>query len=142
MPICILRITLTPDIIHPPPPPPPHTHTSTHAICIWKSQFTRDWFLVRFRLLAEDILVEQERMVRRYKIWEQYRQLNATEVPLVSQLQTLLERGVQVTHHQLSGNIVDNAILRYDSAGNTLELWFQQAGYFSKKDVVLVRMRV
>jgi hypothetical protein len=60
------------------------------------SQFTRDWFLTRFRLLADDILVEQERQTRQYKIWERARQLTPTETQAVAKLQGLLERGIQV----------------------------------------------
>ncbi len=60
------------------------------------SKFTRDWFLTRLRLLADDILVEQERMARKYKIWEKARQLNPAETESVAKLQGLLERGVQV----------------------------------------------
>ena len=46
--------------------------------------------------MAEDILVEQERQSRRFKIWERARQLSPNEVQSVAKLQGLLERGIQV----------------------------------------------
>lgn len=100
------------------------------------SKFTRDWFLVRFRLLAEDILVEQERLNRKYKIWENYRQLNSVEIQYVSQLQALLDRGIQVSHHQLSGKIVDG-VIRYEADTNTLVLYTQIPGFLGMKETLM-----
>jgi hypothetical protein len=69
-----------------------------NILSLVQMQFTRDWFLTRFRLLADDILVEQERQARRFKIWERARQLNPTETQAVAKLQGLLERGIQVSY--------------------------------------------
>lgn len=60
------------------------------------SQFTRDWFLTRFRLLTEDILVEQEKKIRRFKFWENSRHLTEMEKSGADHLRTLLETGIQV----------------------------------------------
>lgn len=100
-------------------------------------QFTRDWFLTRFRLLAEDILVDQERLSRRFKIWERARQLNPVETQSVAKLQGLLERGIQVLHHELSGKIVE-AVLRYSSVSNDLQLFSRHDGIFMSKETVMV----
>jgi len=102
------------------------------------SKFTRDWFLTRFRLLAEDILVDQEREVRKYKIWEKVRQLNPIEVQSVAKLQGLLERGIQVLHHELNGNII-NAVLRYASVSNDLQLISTTQGILFSKESIMVR---
>jgi len=100
------------------------------------SKFTRDWFLTRFRLLAEDILVDQEREVRKYKIWEKVRQLNPIEVQSVAKLQGLLERGIQVLHHELNGNII-NAVLRYASVSNDLQLISTTQGILFSKESIM-----
>lgn len=106
-------------------------------IVIVAVQFTRDWFLTRFRLLAEDILVDQERLSRRFKIWERARQLNPVETQSVAKLQGLLERGIQVLHHELSGKIVE-AVLRYSSVSNDLQLFSRHEGIFMSKETVMV----
>jgi len=82
------------------------------------SKFTRDWFIQRFRLLAEDILVEQEKKIRKYKIWEHFRQLTPSETQLVNNLQSILERGVELLHHQ-SGKI-EKSLLLFEAKTNTL----------------------
>lgn len=92
---------------------------------------------MRFRLLAEDILVDQERLNRRFKIWERARQLNPVETQSVAKLQGLLERGVQVLHHELSGKIVE-AVLRYSSVSNDLQLFSRHEGIFMSKESVMV----
>lgn len=84
-------------------------------------QFTRDWFLTRFRLLADDILVEQEKRIRRYKFWENSRHLTQLEVDGVDNLRVLLEGGIQVMHHQRSGKI-EQSVLKFDSKSTTFEL--------------------
>ena len=108
-------------------------------ILSYRQQFTRDWFLTRFRLLAEDILVDQERYTRKYKIWEKARQLNPDETQSVGKLQALLERGVQVLHHELSGKVVE-AVLRYASVSNDLQLFSKHEGIFLAKETLMVRV--
>mmetsp|Transcript_6955 Transcript_6955/g.11767 ORF Transcript_6955/g.11767 Transcript_6955/m.11767 type:complete len:314 (-) Transcript_6955:598-1539(-) len=100
------------------------------------SKFTRDWFLTRFRLLAEDILVDQERQSRRFKVWEKARQLSPVETQEVAQLQSLLERGVQVLHHELSGKVVES-VLRYARVSNDLQLVSKHEGFFFTKETLL-----
>jgi hypothetical protein len=101
-------------------------------------KFTRDWFLTRFRLLAEDILVDQERMTRKFKIWEKARQLTAEETQSVAKLQALLDRGIQVKHHDVHGNISD-AVLRYAAVSNDLQLYSKQEGFFLTKESMMVQ---
>lgn len=84
-------------------------------------QFTRDWFLTRFRLLADDILVEQEKRIRKYKFWENSKHLSAAEAGGVDHLAQLLAAGVQVNHHLRSGR-VEPAVLKLDARSNTLIL--------------------
>lgn len=97
-------------------------------------QFTRDWFLARFRLLAEDILVEQEKRLRRYKFWENSKHLNQVELSGVEQLRTMLEGGIQVLHHQRNTGVIEPSVLKFDSNTTTFELtamkplgWFKPA---------------
>lgn len=63
-------------------------------------QFTRDWFLKRFRLLANDILVDQERANRKFKL-DNMRILNENEISKVHDLEALLIRGVQVQYTRI-----------------------------------------
>eukprot|EP00601_Ochromonadales_sp_CCMP2298_P001133 CAMPEP_0173194082 /NCGR_PEP_ID=MMETSP1141-20130122/14311_1 /TAXON_ID=483371 /ORGANISM="non described non described, Strain CCMP2298" /LENGTH=237 /DNA_ID=CAMNT_0014118479 /DNA_START=515 /DNA_END=1228 /DNA_ORIENTATION=+ len=100
------------------------------------SKFTRDWFLVRFRLLAEDILVEQEKAVREFKIWEKHRLLSQVETTAVAKLQALLERGVKVLHHEVSGKITD-ATLRFSRASNDLQLISSSQSFLFFKETTL-----
>ncbi len=111
--------------------------------CLWSnlcvrfsfaSQFTRDWFLARFRLLAEDILVEQEKRLRQYKFWENSKHLNQVELSGVEQLRTMLEGGIQVLHHQRNTGLIEPSVLKFDSKTTTFELtamtplgWFKPA---------------
>jgi hypothetical protein len=88
--------------------------------------------LARFRLLAEDILVEQEKRTRKYKLWENSKHLNQTELSGVDQLKFLLEGGIQVQHHQRSTGRIEQAVLKFDTQSNTLELTPLRApGWFS-----------
>ena len=112
--------------------------TRTPPICL-SNQFTRDWFLTRFRLLAEDILVEQERASRQYRIWDKGWQLNSSETEAVAKLQGLLERGVQVLNHEPTGKVIE-AVLSYSSVSNDLELYSRQDGIFSSKETKAVRV--
>jgi len=99
------------------------------------SKFTRDWFLARFRLLAEDILVEQEKRMRKYKLWENSKHLSQIELSGVDHLKTLLEGGIQVMHHQRSTGKIEQAVLKFDTQSNTLELKSLKApGWFSSSE--------
>lgn len=80
--------------------------------------------------------MDQERLSRRYKIWERARQLNPVETQSVAKLQGLLERGIQVLHHELSGKIVE-AVLRYSSVSNDLQLFSRHEGIFMSKETVM-----
>ena len=80
----------------------------------------------------EDILVEEERKVRVYKIWERL-ELDDMRWLLVvdaerkdaSKLQLLLVRGIEVLHHAQTG-LITKAILSYDTNKDSLELRTQQ----------------
>lgn len=56
----------------------------------------------------------------------------------MAKLQGLLERGVQVLHHEASGKIVE-AVLSYSAVSNDLELYSRQDGIFSSKETKAVR---
>lgn len=83
----------------------------------------------------EDILVNEERSIRIYKIWESEKQLNQfiepTSVTEVSKLETLLQqRGIEVIHHQQTG-MMCKAVLGYNATINSLELRTKQmTGFF------------
>jgi len=82
----------------------------------------------------EDILVDEERNARAYKIWESLeldRQLLAdAEKADASKLQLLLVRGIQVLHHAKTG-LITSAILSYNTSKDSLELRTKQiSGFF------------
>jgi hypothetical protein len=81
----------------------------------------------------EDILVDEERSVRAYKIWEileQDRQLLVdAEITNASKLQLLLVRGIEVLHHSQTG-LITNAILLYNTSKDSLELRTKQISSF------------
>lgn len=81
--------------------------------------------------------MDQERASRRFKVWEKARQLSPVETQAVAKLQGLLERGVQVLHHELSGKISE-AVLRYAAVSNDLQLHTKHEGIFLNKETVLV----
>lgn len=77
-------------------------------------------------------MVEQEKRMRKYKLWENSKHLNQTELSGVDHLKTLLEGGIQVQHHQRSTGKIEQAVLKFDSQSNTLELSpLKPAGWFS-----------
>jgi hypothetical protein len=85
------------------------------------SNFARDWFSARFRLVSEDILVEEERQQRTYKIWENFSPLSDEQLGQVTRLQGLLERGIEVTSHWRSGE-KSQVLLVYDAPGKFLSI--------------------
>lgn len=83
--------------------------------------------------------MDQERQSRRFKIWEKARQLGPVETQSVAQLQGLLERGVQVLHHEMSGKVVE-AVLKYASVSNDLQLVSKREGFFFTQETMLVSL--
>lgn len=59
----------------------------------------------------------------------------------MAQLQSLLERGVQVLHHELSGKVVES-VLRYARVSNDLQLVSKHEGFFFTKETLLVSATV
>eukprot|EP01038_Epipyxis_sp_PR26KG_P013980 gene13980-18750_t len=103
------------------------------------SKFTRDWFLVRLRLLVKDILVEREQIIRKYKILDNCRSLSIQDIPYVHNITSVLERGVQVLHHQRIGKI-EKSILSYESSCNSLTLQPLQKSWGSSSTVLKLRI--
>lgn len=81
----------------------------------------------------EDILVDEERRVRVYKIWESLEQdrqfLVDAERTDASKMQLLLVRGIEVLHHSQIG-LITNAIMSYNTSKDSLELRTKQISSF------------
>lgn len=96
------------------------------------SEFTRDWFLSRLRLLAEDILVAQEKSIRKFRVWENYaNQKRLNDMRSIDTLEELLTQGILVQAHLRRGDIV-NATLKFDKSINCLSLnYTEKSSFFS-----------
>ncbi len=61
-------------------------------------KFARDWFLERLKLVADDVLTEDERAARNSRRCNRVKTFSSAEVDTANHLQGVLKRGVQVTH--------------------------------------------
>lgn len=100
------------------------------------SQYTRDWFISRFRLIAEDILTNEERRQRRFKVWESVKALGDEDNRSVRNIESTLTRGVEMDLHDKTG-VVDKVMLEYSRSTNSLSIKKKSKKYFGlfTKDV-------
>lgn len=103
-------------------PEPPSSHeqclslvASENTLCLQlPSEFSRDWFLERIRLLCDDILTANERSLRESISWTKMNNRlvfkdSFTEIARTTQ--ELLEKGVAVLCHTPSGDITESTLL-------------------------------
>jgi hypothetical protein len=102
------------------------------------SQYTRDWFIARFRLITEDILTSDERRYRRFKIWEKIKALGDEDTRAARNIESLLIQGIKMEHHDKSG-MVEPVLLQYSKQTNSIFIKKKSKKYFGfiTKDVEL-----
>ena len=83
------------------------------------SKFTRNWFILRFGCVINDILSPDERIERASWKLAIQREIVESELEEARHLVTVMKRGIQLIHHHKSGNIY-NSILTYDEENQTL----------------------
>ena len=111
------------------------------CLCLqFPTKFTRDWFLERFQLIIDDVLTEQEKILRRgrnLKTWL-FASLNEDQLYSAEQMRSLLLRGIQILHHHPNGSVIRSYIV-YDEENKRLIVqpvktyWFS---FFQPKLVV------
>ena len=87
---------------------------SERTISLELPKGSRDWLLTRLRLITEEILVDDERKNRKYKIWENMNLLNNEERKQAENMAALLERGIELTQHDATGEIRPGSLLTFD----------------------------
>ena len=103
------------------------------TICIeFPTQFIRDWFLVRFHLVMDDVLSEEEQDARAKRNLRtgMLTGLSFEESAASQQMLALLKRGIQIHHHNHHGSIVRSMIF-YDHDMGRLCLRQSDNGLFS-----------
>ena len=81
----------------------------------YPSEFTRDWFLERLKLIQEDVMSVEEKEERNRIMATKVRPLTPLEIESARRLIGVLRRGIQIKVHHPSAKIYD-AMLAYDSA--------------------------
>ena len=83
------------------------------------SKFTRNWFILRFGCIINDILSPDERIERASWKLAIQREIVESELEEARHLVTVMKRGIQLVHHHKSGNTY-NSLLTYDEENQTL----------------------
>jgi len=96
------------------------------------SQFTRDWFLERFRILVDDILLDEEKSVRNFQKFcvHDTELLTNQQIEAATNLVSVLQRGVQILHHRTTGKIVKSKLV-FDESKLLLSIQSLERGYFN-----------
>jgi len=85
----------------------------------YPSEFARDWFLERLRLIQEDVMTVEEKAERNRINAIKQRPLLPVEIESARRLIGVLRRGIQIKVHHPTAKIYD-AMLTYDSAKDSL----------------------
>jgi len=95
---------------------------SERTVCIQlPSKFSRDWFAERFNLVILDVLTEDEQTIRAKRKRGVPPPSFYLDSSISSQMQSLLERGIQVIHHHPNGKMI-KAFLIYDGNSDKLSV--------------------
>jgi hypothetical protein len=79
------------------------------------SEFTRDWFLERLRLVQEDVMTIEEKTERNRVLAMKGSSIGHVEIESARKLIGQLRNGIKITIHHPTGKIYD-AIFTYDGA--------------------------
>lgn len=91
------------------------------------SAYAQEWFADRFDLIIADVLTEEERTTRAKHIGGYREPQHDREVS--EQMEVLLQRGVQVLHHNVEGRI-QNSVLVFENNTNRLTLQAAERSFF------------
>lgn len=108
------------------------------------SPYTKDWFISRFRLITENLQTDEERRQRRFKTWESPKLLGDSDSRSVRNIEGLLERGIEMEHHDRNGE-KEKVMLHYRKETGCISIRKKTKKYFGfipmSKEVEL-KMRV
>lgn len=114
------------------------------CLCLqFPTKFTRDWFLERFQLIIDDVLTEQEKILRRgrnLKTWL-FASLNEEQLFSAEQMRSLLLRGIQILHHHPNGSVIRSYIV-YDEENKRLLVQPVKTYWFSFFQPKLVSLHI
>lgn len=112
-----------------------------YTITAYVSQFSRDWFLERFKLIIDDVLTELEKSLRAKIAWtltsDTSMDVEGGASTVSAQMRALLERGLQVLHHHPSGRII-RSYISFSEASQSITIQPMERSFFEiyKKDMV------
>ena len=81
----------------------------------YPSEFTRDWFLERFRLVQEDVMTIEEKSEKIRVLATKERSIRHFDIESARKLVGQLRNGIKITIHHPTGKIYD-ALFTYDGA--------------------------
>lgn len=83
------------------------------------NKFTRDWFLERILLIADDVKSPEERTAIEMRRWGPNPRMNPADIGVAKHVMGLLMRGIQVIIHHASSRVV-RGVLSYDQNYHTV----------------------